>query len=564
MKIEKKWWLIYFFFIYLTFLLYTGSMEYIVSLNSRYIFHYSYSFMWFHFNDLFLTIFYLEFFFIFYVLLYFLIFPFQNKKLTARKKVYLLLRDTIILFIVFCFFWIYNDVVWKYQKYYQWYLNQDNFWWDEFICMDNSATLLLEYNYPHSVIVNPYNNFYEFYKNYGNRNTIWWILTNKLPIELVTESFLTTCKNSKWENYYQKYLKIHWKEPYFKCLEYQINYKYILNPMEITNILTKLKNREYYIYNLIKHSYKELWLEITVDEFDNNYLWTQDIHDLMKEKRKTLFPDIVFEDINIWKYIPDPKSIQKITKWDIQSKWDTEYHWEDFWISESFYNKILKESWGWIDFYYDEKQSYTTTKTSLYKWENLIYQNDELYLWISWAFDNLKNIWELFSFEFTYFNTENNEDYKINKCEEILKNWKNKFWNCRITYNEDGSTWEICESNELLIEYKNYNKCKNLKYKNISSNIYLAWALLNYKYDILESKDIFEYNEKIWFIASSKEWYFIMYEWVQISENFDYIRTKSCCMIWKFPFKIYENWILEYVFSREDELYVWYINLKIK
>jgi hypothetical protein len=231
---------------------------------------------------------------------------------------------------------------------------------------------------------------------------------------------------------------------------------------------------------------------------------------------------------------------------------------------------MLLTGWWWITFYKNENTTYTATKTSVYKWTNLLFRNNYLYLGANWPFDKLWKIWKLFTFEFTYFDIENNQEFQEKKCEVILDLWEESYWKCDIRYNEDESTEFICRDQKLLLnhdfikKYQEYRQCENLKHESITTNISLAWELLNKKYDILESKNIFEYNEKFWFIARSEEWYFIMYDWVQISENFDYIRSKSCCMIWKFPFIIYENWVLEYVFSREKNLYVWYTNLKIK
>lgn len=242
MKIEKKWGVIFIFLIYLIFLLHTGYLEWNILYKYNETFTYSYNFMWFGANDLFLGIFYIEFFFIFYFLFYYLIFPFQDKKINLKKKLYFLWRDFIILFSVFCFFWGYNDVVWKYMKYHDWYLSEKNFWWEEFICLDNSVTLLLEHNYRHEVIVNPYKNFFEFYKNYWKPQKTWIILTNKLPEFLTHEDFLLTCKNKNLENYYEKYINIHGSEPYFKQKKSDYYTEvYSLSNEEQSNIITSLR-----------------------------------------------------------------------------------------------------------------------------------------------------------------------------------------------------------------------------------------------------------------------------------------------------------------------------------
>lgn len=519
--------------------------------------------MWFGNNELFLGIFYLEIFFIFYFLLYFLIFPFQDKKLNLQKKWYFLLRDFVILFSVFCFFWLYNDIVWKYMKYHDWYLSEENFWGEEFVCLDDSVTLLLEQNYRHEVIVNPYKNFFEFYKNYWTHQKTWIILTNKLQKKLVTETFLSTCRNINWENYYDKYMKIHGKKPYFKHIEYKINYKYFLNNSQVEIILEKLKNKEHYINNLTKYSYKEFDLNFTVGEFDEDFWKKNKIEKFSEEKRKILFPEYLnWETIDYFQRILEIKSKYSAKSWK-------EYSSEEFGLQEWFYKKLIKESGGWVDFFKEGNITYSTTKTSLYKWTQLLFKNNNLNLWTSWPFSNLWKVWELFTFEFNYFDTENNKEFQDKQCVDILYFWKDSYWNCFIKYNEDWSTQLSCEDPDLLKnleesqkKYIEYKKCHKLKYESITNNIWLWGEILNQKYNLEESKNIFKYNDNIWFIAKRKWQYFIMYNWVQISENFDYIRTNSCCMIHKFPFNIYGNWILEYVFERDNRLFLAFIQLK--
>lgn len=235
-KIQKKQWLLYFFWIYLVFLLYIWLFE--KSWNSSFILESS---------DIgILTIFFGMFFFIFYILLYFFIFPFQDKQLTLKKKWYLLLRDSVILYWIFMFFFLYNTIAWIYSNYYQWYKNPDNFHSEIYKCEETNTKLLLEYNYQHGTILNPYKNFLEFYNNYGE---IWEdgkILINQLQKELVTEQFLTTCINKKWENYYNKYLKIHGMQPYYDENINRINLKYkkyFISDSELKEILNKLKNK---------------------------------------------------------------------------------------------------------------------------------------------------------------------------------------------------------------------------------------------------------------------------------------------------------------------------------
>ena len=274
-KIEKKGWLLFIFLIYLIFLLWTWYMEFDYVkfiLWNKFIYSFSFSDM----NssaiiDFELFIAYLIFFWIFYIIIYAFYSLFLNKKIILKKKIYFFLRDFIILFLVFCFFWVYNDIVWKYIKYHDWYKNPDNFWWEEFVCLDNSVTLLLEQNYRHPVIVNPYNNFYEFYKHFWEPIKNGTILTNKLPELFTHEDFLITCKNKKWENYYEKYRSVHGSEPYHEVQKN--NYfteKYSLSDNDQSNLFKSLREKNPTALKYVKQVEKTIhtqinWIKTTIE-----------------------------------------------------------------------------------------------------------------------------------------------------------------------------------------------------------------------------------------------------------------------------------------------------------
>jgi hypothetical protein len=230
-KLKKKGWLLYMFLIYLLFLLFTWYNSYL---------GYSHWFIdnlkSFHF----LFTWYLVYFFIFYFLLYFLIFPFQDKKLTIKNKLYFLVRDYVILFSVFIFFFLYTNIVWTYINYYNRYKNPVNFHNETYKCENTDIKLLLEHNYKYRPIVNQYNNFYDFYKIYWVPSK--FIATNNLNNELLIKEFLVTCINKKWENFYDKYIIIHWKEPYLSPINEDLwyNYDYLLSKKEVGKVLDKL------------------------------------------------------------------------------------------------------------------------------------------------------------------------------------------------------------------------------------------------------------------------------------------------------------------------------------
>ena len=92
--------------------------------------------------------------------------------------------------------------------------------------MDKSVNLILERTHPHPVIVNPYKNYFDFYKKY-------WIYKNSLQKELITPEFLKTCVNKSNKNYYDEYYRLFKISPY-----YEKKYgRYFLTDRQVENIL---------------------------------------------------------------------------------------------------------------------------------------------------------------------------------------------------------------------------------------------------------------------------------------------------------------------------------------
>lgn len=73
---------------------------------------------------------------------------------------------------------------------------------------------------------------------------------------------------------------------------------------------------------------------------------------------------------------------------------------------------------------------------------------------------------------------------------------------------------------------------------------------------------IFEYKGKIGFVGSKKNKYFVYFDNKQISKSFDEIRFLSCCDIPSFPFKIYENGILNFLGKRNNHYFLVEVNLE--
>lgn len=234
-KIKNKRWLLFIFLIYLIFLLFTWY-------DSIHYLHW-YSFVWIsdfrNLKDY--SVAFLVFFSIFYIILYFIGFIYFNRKLGYKKIIYFLIRDFFILFWVYLFYFFYNNIMWIYVHYYDRYKNPTNFNHETYKCENTSVKLLLEHTYKYRPIVNKYDNFYDFYKKYWKWSK--WISTNQLNIKLLNNDFLSTCVNQKWENYYDKYIEIHWIEPLLKKDKYyreDLKYDYFLSDEEVEIILNNL------------------------------------------------------------------------------------------------------------------------------------------------------------------------------------------------------------------------------------------------------------------------------------------------------------------------------------
>lgn len=554
-KIEEKKWLISFLWVYLFLLIFSYQSIW---------FHYMYVYWEFIYSEMmmqdliqsymvsYLIIFYCSLFFIFYFLCYFLYFIWKKKNIDIKKKIYILIRDFITLGIIFLLFWVYVDAMWKYSKYYSWYLNPQIFWWEEFICMDESVTLILDRTHPHPVIVNPYNNYFDFYKKY------WWYMSNTLPKELIRDDFLQTCINKNWENYYEKYYYLYGKYP---SASKPYRDKYILNGVQIEEIVTKLKEKRKYIHNVIKHSYKEFDLWITLQEFDE-WFPSINLHEKLEEKRKLVYWDTF--DSEEYKYFEKFMQIPD----EVQSKKQLLYSKERYIIPEWFFRRVKEKNKGWAEIYTDWVNNYTTTPTKLYINTDLKFWSPYLVLWATSSFYNVWKAGQKMSVEFSYADVKNIPEFQENNCEDTIFFYKDTYWKCHLE-NKDNQ-WDklVCDNANLLLDYElavkkyqDFEKCSRLKYKKVSTDIWTGWERMNEKYALQESKNMFEFKGNHGFIARRDEGYFIMYNWYQISEYFDYIRTRSCCAIWKFPFKIYENGILEFVFQRDEKLFVWFIEL---
>ena len=154
---------------------------------------------------------------IYYIFIYWFYNYFNKKnKLRLGEKYYFILRNFTIIFSALIIYFSIIDISIIYSKYYEWFKSPENFSGQTYTCIDKNTKLILEKNYKHHPIVNPYDNFIDFYKNYWVSSPNYpMVITNRLSPELINWDFLKSCINEKWENYYDNYFITHWVKPVY-------------------------------------------------------------------------------------------------------------------------------------------------------------------------------------------------------------------------------------------------------------------------------------------------------------------------------------------------------------
>jgi len=72
-------------------------------------------------------------------------------------------------------------------------------------------------------------------------------------------------------------------------------------------------------------------------------------------------------------------------------------------------------------------------------------------------------------------------------------------------------------------------------------NLYYQGEFMNEKFNMDSSKELFIYKEKIGFVAKKDDDTFIWFNGQSVSENFEAIRTQTCCMIPAHVFELYDD-----------------------
>lgn len=158
--------------------------------------------------------------------------------------------------------------------------------------------------------------------------------------------------------------------------------------------------------------------------------------------------------------------------------------------------------------------------------------------------DNLiLDLWHGSSNDYTLRSTEKNSWWKrwlfeVYKDDILLTSQYMEFWAesaiqefwLLIFEMEDGS--EIHKEFFTFYDSTKYNTYRNIWFDN---------QTINDLYNTEDSSFLFQYDNKIWFVAGKDNKKFIIYDGAQVSELYDNILTFSCCSIIHYPLQIDQN-----------------------
>jgi len=258
--------------------------------------------------------------------------------------------------------------------------------------------------------------------------------------------------------------------------------------------------------------------------------------------------------------------------WPCWKIWDECPNWA-FWMTHDFLIKML--DWWFTEFYKNEKwKIFVTSSAWVFTETGTIIdfknENIEIFTWTNWA---VKNLWEYnwkIGFDFMFLDIKSNKKFNDLMCENIITLFDKNLKKCENKANLIKIEKDKIEAREKCFEgYDDnleHNKCMDLKYSDEfrKRNIYYNWELFNEKYKVDSSKKLFIYNWKVGFIAEKNWKQFIIFDWKQVSNSFDEIRTQTCCMSMAYPFHILDKWLLIFVFKRDWKYFIWYNYLEWK
>jgi len=95
----------------------------------------------------------------------------------------------------------------------------------------------------------------------------------------------------------------------------------------------------------------------------------------------------------------------------------------------------------------------------------------------------------------------------------------------------------------------------------VNRNIWYNTETVNEKYLVEASSHLFAYKDKIGFVGEKDGKKFLFFNGQKISQDFDEIRTNSCCATFAYPIELDENGILFFLAERGEKYFFVEINL---
>jgi len=95
----------------------------------------------------------------------------------------------------------------------------------------------------------------------------------------------------------------------------------------------------------------------------------------------------------------------------------------------------------------------------------------------------------------------------------------------------------------------------------VRRNIWFNNETVNEKYSVEASSHLFSYKDKVGFVGEKDGKNFLFFNGQKISQDFDEIRTNSCCAIFAYPIELDEDGILFFLAKRGEKYFFVEINL---
>ncbi|MFH1029999.1 MAG: hypothetical protein V1770_01940 [bacterium] len=95
----------------------------------------------------------------------------------------------------------------------------------------------------------------------------------------------------------------------------------------------------------------------------------------------------------------------------------------------------------------------------------------------------------------------------------------------------------------------------------VNRNIWHNNETINEKFSVEASSHLFTYKDKVGFVGEKDGEKFLFFNNQKISQDFDEVRTNSCCAIFAYPIELDENGILFFLAKRGKKYFFVEINL---